>query len=340
MQSALAFVYNKIGTGISVENGGTVVLEYPEEVIRETINNALAHRDYTQNRFSTLVIKNNEAIVISNPGRFRQEQMFAAETPIRLRRIIPIPKAQNPHLADILKIYNRWEGRGIGMSSLVNYALNNRIDVPFFLFSTPGEICLTIPRGKVFDQKCELWLSSFNKYLAEKTEGNALTNEQKNVLSYFYKCEELNERECWTINLTQGNNHFNALSDLEKWGLVYRLPQSSPELPVYGIDPVLKKTSFHAELRAIFGDAYIALNNDYKEVLNTVYHHNLYSAVPEVSASLVCQFLYFRKNRAETDIKEFENYRRKIRYIINRLEKKAYIRRKEASKHDYEINKE
>ncbi|MDR3341907.1 MAG: putative DNA binding domain-containing protein [Treponema sp.] len=339
MQSAFTFVHSKIGIGISAENGGTAVLEYPEEIIRETINNALAHRDYTQNRFSTLVIKNDEAIVITNPGKFRQEQMFAEESPIRLRRIIPIPKAQNPHLADILKIYNRWEGRGIGMASLVNYALNNKIDVPFFLLSTQNEICLTIPKGKVFDRKCELWLTSFNKYLTEKTEGTDLTPEQKSVLSYFYKCEKLNERERWTINLTQGNNHFNTIADLEKWGLVYRLPQSSPELPVYGVDPVLRKASFHTELHAIFGDDYIVLHNDYKDVLNAVYHHNLYSTVPEVSARLICQFLYFKQNGPKTDIKEFENYRRKIRYIINRLEKLEYIRRKEARKPDYEINK-
>jgi len=46
---------------------------------------------------------NNEYLEIRNPGQFRQEQIFIAEKPIKIRRIIPIPKARNPNLADILK---------------------------------------------------------------------------------------------------------------------------------------------------------------------------------------------------------------------------------------------
>ena len=54
MESGWNFTFSKIGTGISVQQGGTVIYEYPEDVIRETINNALAHRDYKSDRFSIL----------------------------------------------------------------------------------------------------------------------------------------------------------------------------------------------------------------------------------------------------------------------------------------------
>src|SRR5690606_37400149 len=90
MESGWNFTFSKIGTGISVQQGGTVIYEYPEDVIRETINNALAHRDYKSDRFSILRVRNNEFIEIRNPGKFKQEQLLFDELPIRLRRIIPI----------------------------------------------------------------------------------------------------------------------------------------------------------------------------------------------------------------------------------------------------------
>jgi len=224
MESAWSFSRSKTGTGINVAGGGSDFFEYPDEIIRETINNALAHRDYSQNRFSILVIRNNEYVKITNPGQFRQEQVFAAEKPIKFRRILPIPKARNPNLADILKFYNRWEGRGIGMSTLVNYALNNSIDVPYYSISNQYEISLFIQKGKVLDEKSELWLNSFNKYIAEKTKGKPLTPEQKTILAYLYKSEELNKEEKYTVNFSSSNNHFGVINELESCNLIKQMP--------------------------------------------------------------------------------------------------------------------
>ncbi|MBI4947890.1 MAG: putative DNA binding domain-containing protein [Bacteroidetes bacterium] len=116
MESAISFVFSKTGTGITVEKGGSVLFEYPERVIRETVNNALAHRDYSSERFSNITIVPNKHIEIRNPGKFRQEQLLSYEGIINVRRIIPIPKAQNPNLADVLKSFDRWEGKGWGMN--------------------------------------------------------------------------------------------------------------------------------------------------------------------------------------------------------------------------------
>jgi predicted HTH transcriptional regulator len=340
MESGWNYTFSKTGTGISIEKGGSAIYEYPREIIRETINNALAHRDYTSGRFSILRVRNNEYIEIRNPGKFRQEQLLREENPIRLRRIIPLPKARNPHLADILKVYNRWEGKGIGLASLTAFALNNEIDVPYYRIYPGDEIGLYIPKGKTLDEHCEGWLNSFNKYILTKTNGVRLTSEQKSVLSYFYKCESLNESERFTINLTPDNNHFDAIRDLERWGLVYQLPQTTTELQVYGIDPVLKKKEFHTELREIYGNAYDTLNNESKEILGAIYQHNEYGATAEVSANLISNYLYFKKNSSlNIDINRLDNFKRKIRTLINRLEKEAYIQRKREGKPDYEMNK-
>ena len=340
MENSVNYAFSKTGTGISVQKGGTTVFEYPEEVVRETVNNALAHRDYKTNRFSIIRIVNNQFIEIRNPGKFRQEQLMYANDPIKLRRILPIPKAQNPNLADILKSYKRWEGRGIGMSSLTNYALNNYIDVPYYRLYNENEVGLYISKGKVLDENAIAWLNSFNKYILQKTGGKELTLEQKTVLTYFYKSELLNELEKYTVNLTPDNNHFDTIKDLEKWGLINQLPQSTIHSQVYSIESTLTKTSFSKEMRDIFGSAYDSLSNVLKEVIESIYHHNEYSTVGEVNANLIGNYLYFKKhNQIIIDFKAFDNFKRKVRILINKLEKNGYILRKTEGKPNYVINK-
>ena len=50
MELGRAWTLRNIMTGVSTEAGGSMVAEYPEQLIRESINNALAHRDYPINR--------------------------------------------------------------------------------------------------------------------------------------------------------------------------------------------------------------------------------------------------------------------------------------------------
>ncbi len=341
MESGWNFTFGKTGTGVSVQRGGTTVYEYPEDVIRETINNALAHRDYKSDRFSILRVRNNEFIEIRNPGKFKQEQLLYADTPIHLRRIIPFPKRQNTNLADVLKAYNRYEGRGIGMASLTNFALDNAIDVPYYRLYNENEIGLYIPKGKVLDESSVAWLRSFSKYILKKTGGTELSDEQKTVLAYFRKSELLNRQERFTVNLTPDNNHFEVIKDLEKWNLITKLPQSNLEIQVFQIDPVLHKTDFNIEMRKVFGGAFESLTKDTQQVLESIYQHNEYGTYSEISANLISSHLYFQKHTSvNIDVKDFGNFKRKIRSTINKLEKKGFIRRKQADKPNYEINPE
>jgi len=342
MESAWAFIFSKINVGVSVQHGGTATYDdYPEDVVRETINNALAHRDYTSDRFSILRIKNNEFIEIRNPGKFRQEQIvYHDDSTIRLRRIIPVPKPRNVNLADILKVYKRWEGRGIGMATLVNYALGNYIDVPYYLLYPGSEIGLFIPKGKVLDEESINWLKSFNKYILDKTNGIELTERQQVVLAYLYKSEKLNSVEKYTVNLTADNNHFDVITNLISWGLIEKLPQSTPELQLFRVDPILRKEDFTMELRAIFGFNYDTLSLILKNILQAIYLHNEFSSVSEVSANLIGNFLYLKSQKTpQIDLKEFNNFKRKVRNEINKLETKRFIVRKCEGKPNYEINK-
>lgn len=340
MESCIGFIFSKTGTGIKTEKGGSVLFEYPERVIRETVNNALAHRDYSNDRFANITIIPNKHIEIRNPGQFKQEQLLRSDVTIPVRRIIPIPKAQNPNLADVLKSFDRWEGKGWGMSTLTNFALDNFIDIPYYRLYAENDIGLFIQKGKVLDEEMIIWINSFSKYIIHKTNGRELTNEQKTVLAYFYKSELLNKLERYTILLTPDNNHYEVINDLETYGVITKLPSSPALYTIYIVDRVLTKREFSTEMREIFGGAYDDLNNEYKAILEAIYQHNEFSMTAEVSANLIGNYLYLRDKKTITNIKDYDIFKRQMRNRINRLEKGGYIIRKgKPYRPQYLINK-
>ncbi|MBV6442355.1 MAG: hypothetical protein EPGJADBJ_04066 [Saprospiraceae bacterium] len=340
MENAVGFVYKNIQVGVSYEKGGSQLPEYPEKLIRETVNNALAHRDYSSDGFVNLIIKPNHSIEIRNPGRFRQKQLLQLADKgqgIRLNRIIPIAKARNPKIADILKTYDRWEGRGIGMASLTNACLENQIDVPYFILR-PENVSLFIPKGKVLDDIAEMWLDSFDGYIRQKNNGRKLTDEERIVMSYFYKSEKLNREEKFTVLLTPDNNHFSVITNLEEKDLIFRLPQDS-DYPIFLIDKQLHQTDFSDELRAFFGPAYDGLGLEYQDVLNVVWLFTKFSSQEkQVSANLIGAYLFFKKSTYISDAREYDNFRRKVRNIINRLEEYSFLIRKQGNKPDFTVN--
>lgn len=341
LESSIGFVFTNISTGISTAKGGTTTFEYPERLIRETINNALAHRDYSVNKFVNITIDPGKHIEIRNPGKFRNEQILRLDVEIPIRRIIPIPKAQNPRLADVLKSFDRWEGKGWGMSSLTNLALENEVDIAYYILYAEQDIGLFIPKGKVLDDEAEWWLKSFRGYIFRQTNGRDLTIEQQTVLSYFFKSERLNKIERYTIALTPDNNHFSVISDLENWKLIYRHPQSPELYPVYLVDRTLTKFEFIDELRSIYGGAYDNLGIDYKDVLNVIFHFNEYGRnIKDINAAQVGDFLFFRKHQKVFDVKKYNEYKRKVRRIIEALTKQEYLLKSISGRPNYIINKD
>lgn len=340
MEKSVGFIYRNIQVGVSHSQSGTSVPEYPDKLIRETVNNALAHRDYAIDKFVNIIIKPNESIEIRNPGSFRQEQRLYFndnKQNIKARRIIPIAKARNPRLADILKTFDRWEGRGIGMASLTNASLDNQIGLPYYIFHSDNDISLFIPKGKTLDDKMEQWLNSFSAYFQYKLNGQNLTEQEEMVLCYFYQSELLNRLERYTIILTTDNNHFSVIDSLESRGLIVKHPDSPDIFPVYFVDRTLVQTDFTNQLRDVFGKSYDDLKNDYKDVLQAIYQHNNYSLKRVVSATSIGTFLYMKQARVITDIRDFENFKRRVRNIFNQLEKKGFIVRQD-KKPDYLLN--
>ena len=326
LENSFNFIYQNIQVGISAENSGKSIPEYPEELIRECINNSLAHRDYTIDRFINIDIYPNNRIEIRNPGGFKKSLLIEnIVSDIPLRRIIPNQKPVNPKLADVLKVFNKYEGKGIGMATLVNECLNDKIDIPYYKFRDENDITLVIQNGKLLDDKIENLLSTFSGFIDNLTQGEDLTIAQKHIIAYLYKSEIANENYHYTILLTPDNNHFDAIKSLEKYGLIYKHPETNTINPVFIINRELMKDNFNSELIEIYGEVYKELNKDYKECLKIIYKINKYSRKKVQTASQISNILYINEYHKNLDFQNFENFKRRIRLILNKLEKGNFI---------------
>ncbi len=332
IQRAFAFVRKNISVGVGIENSGEAMPEYSEQLIRESINNALAHRDYSENKYSQIIIKPNLSIEIRNAGVFKKNLLIEhPKHPIPVLRIIPDVKRSNPLLTDILKTYNKYEGRGIGISVLVNECLANRIDLPYYRFHTENEMSLVIHKGKLLDQTIENILESYQGYIYKKTNGIPLSEAHKLVLAYLIKSEKENQNYRYTILLSQDNNHLEAIQDLKKWDLIYAHPSSEANKPIFLADPQLLKNTFIEELRAIFGGTYDTLPPDYKDCLQIVYQYSYFSIKQSTNASEVSNYLFLKKYKSiqNHQLKEFDNFKRKIRKIFENLTKQGFIQKQD-----------
>jgi len=270
--------------------------------------------------------------MIRNPGMFEHRQRIYLDTDFgKIRRIIPLQVARNPKLTHILKSFDYWEGKGTGLTSLIDACLDNQVDVPYYILSSE-EIKLFIPSGKVLDEESVKWLDSFTGYIYGKI-SRKLNEEEQVMMAFFKKSEELNRLERYTILITADNNHSEVIATLEEKELIFKNPDSPELYPIYQIDRILMKKEFSAELKMIYGDQYDLLHLEYQKILQAIYLYNNY-AMPTtfVSANAIATYIFTKKNGQVSDVKKYEQYRAKVSTIFNELESKGFIVRKDGKK--------
>ena len=338
MEKGINFIMQNIQVGVSVEGGGKSIPEYPVRLIRESVNNSLAHRNYGINKFININIVPNKHIEIRNPGRFKSQLILQnVHHEIPIRRLIPgNSKPNNPKLTEVLKVFDKWEGKGLGMSTLTNECLANNIDLPYYKFHSEDELSLFIRKGKLLDEKMESLFSTYAAYIERKLNGQVITNEQKLVLSYFYKSELENKNERYTILLTRDNNHLDAINTLVDSELIFCHNISSELYSVFIIDRGLFKKDFSNELRRLFGADFDALNQEGRDALTCIYEYNKYSKEQYPSANIIGNTLWAKAGNADV-LAGYEDFKRRIRKIINQMEKRDVINRIH-NKPKYHIN--
>ena len=330
MTDSFRFIWGHIKVGRTATNGGQSEPEYPERLIREVINNALAHRDYKINKFITVRVRPNQHLEIKNPGSFKAKMLINdSSSNIQVKRVIPgIPETKNPKLASILKAFDKIESQGIGMATLVGICLDNLIDVPYYEIETTAQmIGLIIPSGKLIDDGVDFWFRSFEKYISDKLEGE-LTTEHKKVLAYFYKSEKLNERRKYTILLSKSNNHFEVIHALQKAKLIFEHEASREDAPVYVLDRELLQTDFSKDLALLFAKAYQvqkellkieynSLDAVQKRVLNIVYRNSRYNQ-EAMKPTQITPEVYLTEHGKTINPKTYESLGRRVRKICEK----------------------
>ena len=326
MEDTFRYIWRHINVGRAYKNGGSAVPEYPEKTIRETINNALAHRDYSINNFVTITVEPEKYISIKNPGTFKEKiKIVHTDTTIPIRRLIPgIPESKNPKLASILKVFDKIESQGRGMASLVNAALENLIDLPYYTL-LDDMITLTIPSGQLVDTIIDNWLDGYYYYIEDKLK-TPLNKDFRQVLAYLYKSELLNRKRKYTILLSETNNHFDVLDRLKESGLIIEHPASLEEAPVYVLDRVLTKTDFTEELIELVGREYIHYDAITKAILNTFYRFGKYNHRPLRVFELIPS-IYTTIHGDEIVAKTYESLSRKVRSVCSKMEDKGVLLR-------------
>ena len=319
MELGQGWTLRNIMTGVSIEAGGTMLAEYPEKLIRESINNALAHRDYAINRPVQLTIKPLASLSIRNPGHLPHE--LVVEHPndaIPIRRIFANPRARNPRLADVLKLHNKREGKGIGMSDLVNFALVNQIDLPHYLFHSEDELSLIIPRGRVLDEAMEVWFELMDGLIARKSRNMPLTPEHKTVLAYMLKSERLNQHGFYTLALSPGNNHFSAISVLKGWGLIELHPASDRFKEIYVVCRELATEDATGEVRQVMGPEFDHLKPIPRQTLNMILLAERHCRLGGLNAKQASRLLKCRLTD-EAQKRGDDEFYRAVRHAIERL---------------------
>lgn len=332
MEDSFKYIWGNIRIGRVVREGGVAQPEYPEKLVREIINNALAHRDYSIDNFVTVTIEPEKWIEIKNPGSFKEKiKLVSDDGDIMVRRLLPgIPESKNPKLASVLKVFDKIESQGRGMASLLNAALDNQVDLPFYEIKD-NIITLRVPAGKLLDESTEAWLAGFEQYLVHRLRG-PVSDEMKMVLAYFYKSELLNKQRYFTILLSESNNHFDVIDALRKAELIYLHPASTDEAPVYLLDRVLMITDYTTEMLQLIGNEWLQLDPVARLILNILYRNTKYNAAG-LKATQLTPEVYRRHMGKRIDAKKYESLGRKVREIcikfmergiLNRSASKAY----------------
>ena len=178
---ALAFIKRKMSLRIEGAKGGSQsndVFELNEKLVREAINNAIAHRDYTS-AASVQVEFFKDRLVVSNPGPMNREMTY--EKLFQPHKSYP----NNPLIAHALYLTKHIEDAGSGTIDMIKLCRECGVPSPEFV-PLASDFTITI-RRPIFDENGKLAEKSAKS--AEQTEKSACKPEKSDCKSEKSACK-------------------------------------------------------------------------------------------------------------------------------------------------------
>jgi len=120
--------------------------QYDELILRELINNCIAHQDYTVG-MRIYIDEFEDHIIVSNPGSFLPGDVREV-----LKPEYTAPYYRNPLLADTMVKFNLIDTASMGIRRIFNIQKKKYFPLPDYNTTDPGKVVVTI-YGKVLDIK-------------------------------------------------------------------------------------------------------------------------------------------------------------------------------------------
>jgi len=179
------------------------VPEYPEEVIREAITNAVAHRSYAHRGATVRIRIFADRIEIRNPG-----PLFGTVT---LDNIEHEQSTRNPRIVGALREFGLMEQRGTGVALMIAEMKRAGLAPPgFHESSTSFEV--TLRNAHLMSPQVRDWLQQFERY--------ALSEQQLIALAYLRPHGRMANRDFQRINSVDGPAATRELRALVDTGLI------------------------------------------------------------------------------------------------------------------------
>ncbi|MDP8247716.1 MAG: ATP-binding protein [Candidatus Tritonobacter lacicola] len=187
--------------------------EYPREVIREAIVNAIAHRDYEDAARPIYVKLFFDRVEILSPGRLLR--------PLTISKLVKgnyEPCSRNPMLAQYLGHLHLMEQRGTGIRRMQSAMLDHGLDAPEYSFRD-GYFTVVL-RGP--DNNVDRIKMPSDMHVSASIE-ERLTGRQREIVKWLATGESITNRECQDRFSISKVTATKDLSTLVEFGLAERI---------------------------------------------------------------------------------------------------------------------
>lgn len=166
IRDATTWIFNELGTDLVVSGLYRFELDrIPEVVIRETIANAVGHRNYEVNRTAIVVELRPDKVVVRSPGTLPE--------PVTVQTLRSGQAARNPALVHMLRRFALAEDAGRGIDVIQDSMREALLDPPVFE-DDGSSVVVRLPLSGQITQRERVWVTDLEQRGAIRAEDRVL----------------------------------------------------------------------------------------------------------------------------------------------------------------------